>query len=159
MYQWWGLLHGSRNVWFPIINCCWCEWKTRNNMDRVLNNTSLYNDRSDKWCLWLYVHGPTYHCEVEQSVSASLCSPLSDALVSLACTLIAPSLPSLSVLSFQVYTLLLFSCRSLLLGVHCFPSPIDTSPLLQSCLSLFQCCLSPLHGKSSGAPFPVVVFL
>jgi len=30
-YHWWGLLHGSRNVWFPTINCCWCEWKTRNN--------------------------------------------------------------------------------------------------------------------------------
>jgi len=27
MYHWRGLLHGSRNVWFPIINCCWYEWK------------------------------------------------------------------------------------------------------------------------------------
>jgi len=25
---WWGLLHGIWNVCFPIINCCWCEWKT-----------------------------------------------------------------------------------------------------------------------------------
>ena len=46
MYHWWGLLHGSWNVWFPVINCYWCEWGTWNNMDRVSNNPSLY-----KFCL------------------------------------------------------------------------------------------------------------
>ena len=58
MYHWWGLLHGSENVWFPIINCYWCEWKTRNNMNRVLNNTSLYND---KWCLYVCCMSTVLH--------------------------------------------------------------------------------------------------
>jgi len=47
------------------------------------------------------------------------------------------SLPLLSILSFRVYIHLLSSDLSLFLRLHCFPSLIGLSPLLQSCLSLF----------------------
>ena len=94
---------------------------------------------------------------------ASLCSPLSDALASwYAPSLVQPSLPSLSVLSFQVYTRLHSSYLYFFFSIHSFPSPIGLSPLLQSHLSLFwrlQCSLLPLVSPSSGTPSAVVAFL
>ena len=42
MYHWWGLLHGSRNVWLATYyNCCWCEWKTWNNNKRLMWQNDL----------------------------------------------------------------------------------------------------------------------
>ena len=70
---------------------------------------------------------------------ASLCSPLSDALVSLTCTLIAPTYPLFPqrFVFPSLCTLALFSPVSAPRSPLCFTSPIGLSPLLQSCLSLF----------------------
>ena len=50
--HWWGLLHSSQNVWFPIINCCWCEWKTQN----INCNTIAYTHIGHGTCSCLLMH-------------------------------------------------------------------------------------------------------
>ena len=45
MYHWWGLLHGCQIVWFPIINCYWCEWKKKHRITWIEYPTT-----------WVFIH-------------------------------------------------------------------------------------------------------
>ena len=120
-------------------------------------------------------------CNLVCSNLASLCLQLSDALVSLACNLACSnlafpahhsqmpglpgmhphcsnlqcSLPSLSILSFKVYTCLLSSHLSLFLGLHHFLTPI----VLSFAAVLFVVILNtPMLFVASGKP-PVLPLL